>query len=106
MEFNDLFTNVELLRALATVFAALVLSGLSVIALKYGYAKPLADGLLWFRENRTQLLAQVDEANDTINVQLENATGVPAEYWAKVLPILVNAFTDSEATPLGEKETA
>lgn len=107
MELNELFTNVYVLRVLATVLAGLVLAGFSVLVAEKTIAQPLKRGVSLILQNRKRIEAQVDEATDPLPVRLEKETGIPAAAWSKLLSALVaGTFEGLEAIPLGEPKAS
>ncbi len=104
MELNDVFTNVAILRALATLLAALVLIGFIVVVTEKSIAGPVTRGIEWIIRYRKPIMAQVDEATDSLPVRLEKETGIPAAVWVKLLTAAATGvFEGLEAIPLGEK---
>jgi len=101
---KDVFVNVEVLKVMMTICATLILSGISILALKYGFAKPFADVVTWYKQNYTQIRAAIDDPSDMVNQRLEELTHIAAEDWAIILPVVVAAVkSGAEAVPLGER---
>lgn len=104
MDLNTLFVNTQVLQFLATAAAVLVLLGINALAFRYGLGKQITAGIEWFKRNELKIAAAIDEPTDSINVQLEQATGVSAATWAAILPLIEKAIKAGvEAIPLAEK---
>lgn len=105
MNLNDVFVNVEVLKLLAQVFAMLVLGGLSVLAIKYGFAKPLAQARDYLKSHQATIIAQIDEPTDPFIVKLSKETGISVDVLVKLLPEVFKAFVAGmSAIPLGEPQ--
>jgi len=103
MELNEIFTNPEVLKTIATVVAGLGLAGLGVLFAEFGIVRPVARGWSAVRGQVPTVLEMVDEPTDAANVKLENVSHIPAAVWAAFLPTFLNALATGLDAALKEQ---